>query len=189
MADLDIPRDLGHDLLLSGHFRFRLQDRLRHLQDRPDRGHGDRDTRQGGKCAHDIAIGDIESDILVVAHPGPDRQVVQDNRAAQRDRQGQQGVQLDKSRRIVFQRSVPGIEAPPAGEHALFRSGQPDFLDPVQDRKAHALFLRGQLHLLPGDPHLHDGCRDADRHRGDDDQDRRYHQSGREPHDICDIKK
>ena len=188
VAHFDPTADLVNRQLFSGYFRFRLQDRFRHLQDRTDGRHGEGNSGQCGESAHHPAVSGAERVILALRHTGFHRQVIQHDCAAQGNRGCNHGVQFHECRRIVFEPCLFGVQPSPAGEHPFFRPGKPDFLDPVQDGIAHAAFFCGQLHLFPGNADLDQGSCHTDDDRCQNNQYGRPDQGRGKLEDLRDIQ-
>ena len=189
MVELDVSPDAGNNFLSGSNLRLCLQNGFRHFQDRRKRSNRDSNTCQGTESTHDTAVSRIEAEISGRPHTGLHRQIVEYDISDKTDRCHDHTVDFKKHGRIVFQFHVFCKQLSPARKSPLFGSGQTDLADTAHQGIAHAILLRSQFHLLPGDTDLQQGCQKAGEHSDQNDHNRRYDKKRCEFENLCDVQK
>ena len=187
IADLYSSGDSGQDLPAFGYFRFCLQNRLRHLQDRADLGDRDRDSRQRGESSHDHTVGHIKGNIFRGGHSCRDCCIIQDSCPDQVYCHHNSGIEFDEKRRIIGQAGCFCIGLRPPGEGPLFRAREFDLLYTGDQREGDAVFLDIILHRLSGDTHLHKSSQKGECHSHQNDDDSRQCQPRCEMKDLGNV--
>ena len=92
VTHFDVSADVLNGQLLHGHLRLGLQNRLGHFQHGADGRHGNGDACQRGERAHDPPVGGGKGVVLALAHAAFHRHIIEDDRADQGNRGGDDAV-------------------------------------------------------------------------------------------------